>query len=248
VRGNLLDLEHNWQAATTPTDAYLPPPTHLRVVWKDEDGLPYFDGATPGDVENMDCFGETVASILSGQKVRLRWHREQWQQVRNNTTMLRSLNLRLTNLLPAYTLLYVPRTETLRPRRPRYDHSHLLPKSPLRSGARAGAGAEGTNASADAGAPSMNHPPVKVKWPKRGRESLRDFIVEALLAENVQAWAAPWFDTGEEWALAVVTAPWFADAADPVRLEDSFNHGPIKHKAVAISKLDYYLFARSSTF
>jgi hypothetical protein len=234
VRGNLLDLDHVWQAAGSPTDPYLPPPAHLRVVWKDRDGdgLPYFEGATLEDLTNMRCFSETVADILSGQKVRLRWNTQQWEQAYGNTTILQSLNLTLTktNPLPAYTLVYVPRSEALRPRRPRYDHSHLLPAS---------------STTTSTSASEMNHPPVKVEWPKRGREGLRDFIVEALLAENIQAWPASSFDTRDEWALAVVTAPWFADAADRVQLEDSYDHGPIKHVAVAISKLDYYLFAPS---
>jgi hypothetical protein len=233
VRGNLLDLKHNWQAAGSPTDPYQPPPAHLRVVWKDGDGLPYFEGATLEDLTNMRCFSEMVADILSGQKVRLRWNREQWQQAYDSTTILQSLNLTLTktNLLPAYTLVFVPRSSALRPRRPRYDHSHLAP------------GVATSNNIAKNQEQEMNHPPVKVKWPKRGREGLRDFIVEALVAENIQAWAAPSFDTRDDWALAVVTAPWFADAADTVQLEDSYDHGPIKHVAVAVSKLDYYLFA-----
>jgi hypothetical protein len=214
-------------------------------VWKDGDrdrdgdGLPYFQGATLEDLTNMYCFSETVADILSSQKVRLRWNREQWQQTHGSTTILQSLNLTLTktNLLPAYTLLHVPRSSTLRSRRPRYDHSHLVP----------GKATSNNSAKKQEQEQEMNHPPVKVKWPKRGRESLRDFIVEVLVAENIGAWAAPWFDTQDEWALAVVTAPWFADATDPVRLEESFDHGPIKHVAVAISKLDYYLFAPSSS-
>jgi hypothetical protein len=226
VRGNLLDLEHNWQAAGSPTDPSLPPPAHLRVVWKD--GLPYFDGATIDDVENMHCFSEAVADILSCQKVRLKWNSEQWQQAYGNST-LQFLNLTLTNLLPAYTLVFVPRSSTLRPRRPRYDHSHLV----------SGTGTSNNSAKNQ----DMTHPPVKVKWPKRGRLGLRDFIVEALMVENIQAWAAPQFDTPTMQALAIVTAPWFASAADPVWLEDSYDHGPIKHVAVAISKLDYYLFA-----
>jgi hypothetical protein len=69
--------------------------------------------------------------------------------------------------------------------------------------------------------------------------------VEALLAENIEAWSTPQFDTPSAEALAVVTAPWFADAADRVQLEDSYDHSPIKQIAVAISKLDYYLFAPS---
>jgi hypothetical protein len=93
----------------------------------------------------------------------------------------------------------------------------------------------------------MSHPPVKVRWPHGGRLGLQNFSVAALLAENIGAWSTPQFDTPHAEALALVTAPWFASAADPVRLEDSYDHGPIKHVAVAISKLDYYLFAKSTT-
>jgi hypothetical protein len=234
----LLDLDHVWQAAGSPTDPYLPPPAHLRVVWKD--GLPYFDSATVDDVKNMYCFSEAVADILSCQKVRLIWNRERWQQTwfhvqaannHNPQPQLPSLNLGET--VPAYTLVFVPRTEDLRPRRPRYNHSHL---------AQGEVTANNTVKNQD-----MNHPPVKVKWPKRGREGLRNFVVEALVAENIQAWTAPQFDTPIMQALAVVTAPWFADATNPLRLEESYDHGPIKHIAVAISKLDYYLFAPSSS-
>jgi hypothetical protein len=239
VRGNLLNLEHNWQAAGSPSDPYLPPPAHLRLVWRD--GLPYFEGATAADLESMVCFSEIVADLLSGQQVRLRWNREQWQKSRitaaATTTSFQS-STTLTEVVPAYTLLYVPLSSSsssssdLRPRRPRYDHSHLLPVA--------------CSAGATVAAPAMNHPPIKVRWPEGGRRGLRNFIALALLAENIGAWSAPQFDTPSAEALAVVTAPWFALANDRAQLEDSYAHGPLKHVAVALAKLDYYLFAPRS--
>jgi hypothetical protein len=235
----LLDLEHIWQAAESPTDPYLPPPAHLRVVWRD--GLPYFEGATVADLESMYYFSEIVADILAGQKVRLEWNREQWQQAHTNATARPSattspqptklVDTTLTEVVPAYTLLYVALNSSsdLRPRRPRYDHSHLLPVAGF--------------ADATVAAPTMNHPPVKVRWPQGGRGGLRNFIGDGLLAENIGAWNAPQFDMPSAEALAVVTAPWFANVNEPSQVEDSYDHGPIKHVAVAISKLDYYLFA-----
>jgi hypothetical protein len=89
----------------------------------------------------------------------------------------------------------------------------------------------------------MSHHPVKIRWPKGKRGGLRNFIVGALLAENIGAWTASQFDTPSAEVLAVVTAPWFANVNEPSQVCDSYDRGSIKHVAVAISKLDYYLFA-----
>ena len=237
MRGNLLSLDRVWHSADSPADSYRPMPEHLRLVWLEEVGLPFWAGTTTEDRANLVEFGQTVGKILAAQQTRLRWSGplkisgkagSTWFGLINNWSEGDPNHTLSQSLVPAFGLVELP--TNLKPRRPRYDHSHLLKEMTI-------------------------HPPVVVKWPNGGRRGLRHFMVEALSAENIQAWPAPHFDKwanvseantnksegdGELEAIAIAAAPWF-------NWPGSAKTGEIKHISVAIAKLDYYLFASSPT-
>jgi len=199
----------------------------LSLLW--QDGLPYWGGLTPADQAAIATLTAKVADLLVRQQTRLKWlpyhnqseglypliYPEQSTSLENltETEVARSNPGAGLELYPAYSLVAIP--SRLKPRFPRYDHTH-----------QAGDMAD--------------HPPVKVRWPVAGRVGLRDFMIEAIQAEGVAAW--PWPNTslylrGDApdtmayyiGAIAIATAPWFTS--------------DYKHLATAIAKLDYYLFA-----
>lgn len=208
MRGNLLDLSQIWKASECPEDDYELAPAHLSLSW--HNGLPYWNGLSIEDLVNIFQFSQAVKNLITLQETKLAWEDDFWQHFcTQNLAILQSCNLAR---LPAYTLVQLP--SGLKVRRPRYDHSH--------------------SAQAD---PAMNHPPVKVRWPRGGRSGLADFVVEALLAENILAFRASQFDTEQAQMLAVATAPWF-------NAPGSYESGAIKHVAVALCKIDFWLFSR----
>lgn len=206
MRGNLLDLEHIWQAANSPRDDFEAAPAQLKLIW--HEGLPHWKGLTSADLANINEFSSAVRELLTLHETKVRWDSNFTSKL--ELTPLQDCNS--TGLAPAFTLVQLP--SGLKVRRPRYDHSH--------------------STQAD---PKMSHPPVKVKWPRGGRSGLADFVVEALLAENILAFRASQFDTEHAQMLAIATAPWF-------NAPGSWEAGPIKHVAVALCKIDFWLFSR----
>ena len=193
VRGNVLDLEHIWRDADSEFSKFELPPAHLSLEWRD--GLPYWVGLTDDERGAMGKVEAEIGRMLGLQEIRMRW---------------------LSDVIagsPAFVPVGIP--ATIRPRYPRYGHSHT------------GKMAED------------NHPPVRVRWPKVGWDGLRAFMVEALIAEGVMAW--PITDPTTLARLAqeggcvayfgVASAPWFAD-----------DKTIIKHIGVSVAKLDFYMF------
>lgn len=223
VRGNLLDLEHVWLDANSPQSVFKARPRNLHLLW--QGGLPYWTGLTGANLEALQSFEEQVGILLTAQGVRFGWGAGQsgWPPGQAPTQ-----HWHWHDAYPAYLPLWLPTQQPkLRPRRPRYDHSH------------------------NNNAQGSGHPPVKVRWPSGGLAGLPLFLVEALRAEGIAAW--PWSEriaaaTRSESdyvavvRLAVAAAPWFVGGT-LVPVASCLWPEAVKHVAVAISKLDYYLFA-----
>jgi hypothetical protein len=224
VRGNLLDLQRVWLDADSPTSPSLPVPHHLQLVW--QHGLPYWSDLNEQDFLHLGRFVSGVRQLLDYQPTHLNWIpygaylpdelevvsdcgeeiTEQEEEGRFEQINKGKIEEE-PEIYPAFTLVSLPLSVRLN--KPRYRHKHTP-------------------------AQKNNHPPIVVQWPKEaGRQGLRDFMVEALIAEGIMAWPAdnqvgrieePGIEfperpgnnkralkakEEEEIILAVATAPWF---------------------------------------
>lgn len=231
VRGNLLDLEHVWLDADSPQSRYEPVPSHIKIVWVA--GLPYWSGLTVTDQAKVYHYGLEVSMLLQAQQTRLKWLDKGPAFFPDGRCANYSDKPSPTErLYPAYNLVTLPNKIKLR--NPRYDeHSHTATEM-------------------------SSHPPVKEQWPPNSsRGALRDFMIAALLEEGVLAWALPigsiaintFTPTDFEGTLAIVAAPWFGSNTPPSQ-EDKSRDSLLtkssqasKHVAIALGKLDFYLFA-----
>lgn len=224
VRGNLLDLERVWLEANSPSSPFLPGSLHLELVWRH--GLPYWSGLNEQDFLQLGRFVSGVRQLLDYQPTHLSWvpygaylpdaleafsdfEEETTEREEEGRVEQRSENEieEEPEIFPAFTLVSLPLSVRLN--KPRYRHKHTPTQK-------------------------NNHPPVIVQWPREpDRQGLREFMIEALIAEGIMAWPADSqtgrvenlegkFSEGadnnklavktkakEEIILAVATAPWF---------------------------------------
>lgn len=255
VRGNLLDLEHVWANADSPLAPYAPIPAHLRLGFYD--GLPYWSGLTTQDIEDIQLFSRQVQMLLFREQCRFLWAGGYWDDVlaelktveanSSQTTPLDYLagtgsnsSLVDTSVVgpkAAFTQVLIPKG--LRVRRPRYEHTHGVntTKTNTTNSSEVGAVTVGAEGAEHAKATT----PVRVRWPRGGRAAIGAFVVEALRAENIQAWevAHPDLLLSQYHVIGIATAPWFVRP----NVKASTESGAIKHVAVALCKLDHWLFA-----
>ena len=242
VRGNLLDLERNWLLADSPASPYTPRPAHLEIVWAD--GLPYWSGLLPTDLVGLHNYMKGVGQLLSVQRSRLKWSNKGPALFADprcaNYPPLDAIPGRVeahskeSPLYPAYHLVSIPPGLSLR--WPRYaPHIHTPQEE-------------------------SSHPAVVESWPVGpDRAALRDFVVEALMAEGVAAWVvlpgsilvSKFAPTDYDRLMAVVATPWFGSSlnssvqTETVKLNTraallSSQTEATRHVAIALAKLDFH--------